>query len=220
MTRSNAGTGAGAGTGTGTGSGAGRTRPPGTPAVPPDIAQYVAAGEAAIKGMEGRGRPSPEVLELRKAALAAQEAEREPRVEYKEPTGLTAKEFFQLASLDPTKGRWVQSLAEKAAGVTSAREAKAEEFRKLNREIDAVNRRLNTALAQQRLAYASGDQKAKEDADLAVLNARMALREKVTDLGFKSREVAAKEEGVEVERIKANAMRDSASYRPELAQTR
>jgi hypothetical protein len=114
-------------------------------------------------------------------------------MEYQQPRGLTGREMLQLASFDPTKGRWVQSLAERAAGVASAREARAEEAKKTNREIDVANRRLNTALAQQRLAYASTDRKAQEDADLAVANARVALREKVVQFGLESRKVGAAE---------------------------
>jgi hypothetical protein len=160
---------------------------------PDDIAQYTSAAESAIGSMVGRGRPGAEELELRKALLAAQEAERLSPMEYQQPRGLTGREMLQLASFDPTKGRWVQSLAERAAGVASAREARAEEAKKTNREIDVANRRLNTALAQQRLAYASGDRKAQEDADLAVANARVALREKVVQFGLESRKVGAQE---------------------------
>ena len=185
---------AGAGAGTRPGAGAGAARP-GAAQVPPpdDIAQYTSAAESAIGSMVGRGRPGAEELELRKALLAAQEAERQAPMEYQQPRGLTGREMLQLASFDPTKGRWVQSLAERAAGVMGARETKAEEAKKANREIDVANRRLNTALAQQRLAYASGDRKAQEDADLAVANARVALREKVVQFGLESRKVGAQE---------------------------
>ena len=171
---------------------------------PDDIAQYTSAAESAIESMMGRGRPGAEELELRKALLAAQEAERLPSMEYKEPSGLTGRELLQLASFDPTKGRWMGSLAERAAGVMGAREAKAEEAKKANREIDIANRRLNTALAQQRLAYASTDRKAQEDADLAVANARVALREKVVQFGLESRKVGAQERQAGAAEIAAN----------------
>ena len=194
--------------------GAGRTgTPPPAAATPDDIAQYTTAAESAIGSMMGRGVPSAEELELRKALLAAQEAERLSPMEYQQPRGLTGREMLQLASFDPTKGRWVQSLAEKAAGVTGAREAKAEEVKKANREIDIANRRLNTALAQQRLAYASSDRKAKEDADVAVANARVALREKVIDFGLRSRQVGAQER-------QARAAEAAAQQRGEFAGTR
>lgn len=164
----------------------------------------------------GRGVPSAEELELRKALLAAQEAERLSPMEYQQPRGLTGREMLQLASFDPTKGRWVQSLAEKAAGVTGAREAKAEEARKANREIDIANRRLNTALAQQRLAYASGDRKAKEDADVAVANARVALREKVIDFGLRSRQVGAQERQAGAAEIAAQSRADQRTEGPQI----
>jgi hypothetical protein len=162
------------------------------------------AANAGIAGMEGRGKVTPEELQLREALLAAQQAERQQPVEYKEPEGLTTREMLQLASFDPTKGRWMGSLAEKAAGVMSAREAKAEEAKKANREIDAANRKLNTALAQQRLAYSVGDRQAREAADQAVLNARIALREKVIDFGFKSSDTESRRISAEAARAAAN----------------
>ena len=199
-----------AGAGAGAGAGA-RPAPPDPTAAA--IAEYLKQGQEAITGMEGRGKVPAGELELRKALLAAQEAERQAPMEYQQPRGLTGREMLQLASFDPTKGRWVQSLAERAAGVASAREARAEEAKKTNREIDVANRRLNTALAQQRLAYASGDRKAQEDADLAVANARVALREKVVQLGFESRKVGAQER-------QARAAEIAASQRGEATETK
>jgi hypothetical protein len=163
--------------------------------------------------MEGRGKVTPEELQLREALLAAQQAERQQPVEYKEPEGLTTREMLQLASFDPTKGRWMGSLAEKAAGVMSAREAKAEEAKKANREIDAANRKLNTALAQQRLAYSVGDRQTREAADQAVLNARIALREKVIDFGFKSSDTESRRISAEAARTSAGAAVTSAGQR-------
>ena len=196
------------------GAGAGAARPGAAQVPTPDnIAQYTSAAESAIGSMVGRGRPGAEELELRKALLAAQEAERLSPMEYQQPRGLTGREMLQLASFDPTKGRWVQSLAERAAGVMGARETKAEEAKKANREIDVANRRLNTALAQQRLAYASTDRKAREDADLAVANARVALREKVIDFGLKAQDTESR-------RITAEASRTAANQRGEFAGTR
>jgi hypothetical protein len=180
------------------------TPPAAAPAVPADIAEYTKAANAGIAGMEGRGKVTPEELQLREALLAAQQAERQQPVEYKEPEGLTTREMLQLASFDPTKGKWMGSLAEKAAGVMSAREAKAEEAKKANREIDAANRKLNTALAQQRLAYSVGDRQAREAADQAVLNARIALREKVIDFGFKSSDTESRRISAEAARAAAN----------------
>lgn len=188
----NAGTRPGAGAGAGSDTGI-RPVMPSPAATAADIAAYLAQGQEAIGKMQGRGKVTPAELALRETLLKAQEAEREPRVEYKEPEGMTPRELLQLASFDTTKGRWMGSLAEKAAGVMTAREAKAEEFRKLNREIDIANRRLNTALAQQRLAYATSDRQAQEAADLAVANAKLALREKVIDFGLKSRTAVVQE---------------------------
>lgn len=200
--------------GTRTSSSAGRTTEAGTPTpTPSDLKEYIDAGQAAIKGLEGRGVPSEDVKKYREALLAAQEAEREPRAEYKEPEGMTARELLQLASFDPTKGKWMGSLAEKAAGVLTAREAKAEEVKKLNREIDTANRRLNTALAQQRLAYATGDQKAKEEADRAVLNARVALREKVIQFGFEAEKIGVQKEQARAANRQAAAAETAAANR-------
>lgn len=154
--------------------------------------------------MEGRGGVTPGELQLREALIAAQQAERQQPVEYKEPEGLTTREMLQLASFDPTKGRWMGSLAEKAAGVMSAREAKAEEAKKLNREIDAANRKLNTALAQQRLAYSVGDRQTREAADQAVLNARIALREKVVQFGIQASDAESRRISAEAARAAAN----------------
>jgi len=183
----------------------GTTPPAAAPAVPADIAEYMKAANAGIAGMEGRGKVPPEELQLREALIAAQQAERQQPVEYKEPEGLTTREMLQLASFDPTKGRWMGSLAEKAAGVMSAREAKAEEAKKANREIDAANRKLNTALAQQRLAYSVGDRQTREAADQAVLNARIALREKVIEFGFKSSDTESRRISAEAARTSAGA---------------
>ena len=184
------------------------TPPAGAPTVPAgipaDIAEYMKAANAGIAGMEGRGKVTPEELQLREALFAAQQAERQQPVEYKEPEGLTTREMLQLASFDPTKGKWMGSLAEKAAGVMSAREAKAEEAKKANREIDAANRKLNTALAQQRLAYSVGDRQTREAADQAVLNARIALREKVIEFGFKSSDTESRRISAEAARAAAN----------------
>jgi hypothetical protein len=191
----------------------GTTPPAAAPAVPADIAEYMKAANAGIAGMEGRGKVTPEELQLREALLAAQQAERQQPVEYKEPEGLTTREMLQLASFDPTKGKWMGSLAEKAAGVMSAREAKAEEAKKANREIDAANRKLNTALAQQRLAYSVGDRQAREAADQAVLNARIALREKVIDFGFKSSDTESRRISAEAARTSAGAAVTSAGQR-------
>jgi hypothetical protein len=105
------------------------------------------------------------------------------------------------------------SLAEKAAGVMSAREAKAEEAKKANREIDAANRKLNTALAQQRLAYSVGDRQTREAADQAVLNARIALREKVIEFGFKSSDTESRRISAEAARTSAGAAVTSANRR-------
>ena len=131
---------------------------------------------------------------------------------------MTARELLQLASFDPTKGKWMGSLAEKAAGVLTAREAKAEEFRKLNREIDTANRRLNTALAQQRLAYATGDQKAKEEADQAVLNARVALRDKVIHFGFEAEKIEVQKRQAGAAERHAGAAETAARQRGEARQ--
>ena len=186
--------------------------------------EYEKQAQENIKGLEGRGRPSTEELELRKALLAAQEAEREPRVEYKEPEGMTARELFQLASFDPTKGRWMGSLAEKAAGVLTAREAKAEEFRKLNREIDIANRKLNTAIAAQRLAYSTTDRQAQQAADLAVMNAKLELRKAMFELAkterqlvVQEREAGAKETQAGASMRSAKAAEAAAALKPDLA---
>jgi hypothetical protein len=204
---SGANPGAGARSGTGTGAEAG-TSPvmPSPAATAAAIAKYLKEGEEAIGRMEGRGKVTAGELALREALLKAQDAEREQRVEYKEPEGLTTREKLQLASFDSTKGKWMSSLAEKAAGVMTARETKAEEFRKLNREIDVANRRLNTALAQQRLAYARGDRQDQEAADTAVANAKLALREKTIEFGLKA-------EDTESKRITAEAARTAAGQR-------
>lgn len=204
---------------------AGTTSPaasrPGTPGVDTSTMkaakEYETQAQENIKGLEGRGRPSSEELELRRALLAAQEAEREPRVEYKEPEGMTARELFQLASFDPTKGQWMGSLAGKAAGVLTAREAKAEEFRKLNREIDTANRRLNTAIAAQRLAYSTNDRQAQQAADQAVMNAKMELRKAMFEsakterqLVVQEREAGAKERQAEASVTSAAAQKETA----------
>lgn len=194
------------------GAGAGTTRTPPPDPIAADIAEYLKEGKEAIRKMEGRGKVTPAELALREALLKAQDAEREQRVEYKEPEGLTTREKLQLASFDPTKGRWMGSLAEKAAGVMTARETKAEEFRKLNREIDVANRRLNTALAQQRLAYARGDRQDQEAADTAVANAKLALGEKTIEFGLKA-------EDTESKRITAEAARTAAGQRGDAADT-
>jgi hypothetical protein len=191
----------------------GTTPPAAAPTVPADIAEYMKAANAGVAGMEGRGKVTPEELQLREALLAAQQAERQQPVEYKEPEGLTTREMLQLASFDPTKGRWMGSLAEKAAGVMSAREAKAEEAKKANREIDAANRKLNTALAQQRLAYSVGDRQTREAADQAVLNARIALREKVIEFGFKSSDTESRRISAEAARTSAGTAVTSAGQR-------
>jgi hypothetical protein len=105
--------------------------------------------------------------------MQAMEAERQPTEEYQEPKGLTAKDLLTLAgSMSLEKGEGFGSLARGAAGILEAREGRKREAQKLNREINAANRKLNTAVAQQRLAYATGDRQAKEAADRAVAQAR------------------------------------------------
>jgi hypothetical protein len=126
--------------------------------------------------------------------MQAMEAERQPTEEYQEPKGLTAKDLLTLAgSMSLEKGEGFGSLARGAAGILEAREGRKREAQKLNREINAANRKLNTAVAQQRLAYATGDRQAKEAADRAVAEARFEVRKLQVATELKSREVGAKE---------------------------
>jgi hypothetical protein len=126
--------------------------------------------------------------------MQAMEAERQPTEEYQEPKGLTAKDLLTLAgSMSLEKGEGFGSLARGAAGILEAREGRKREAQKLNREINAANRKLNTAVAQQRLAYATGDRQAKEAADRAVAQARFELRKLEVTTELKSREVGAAE---------------------------
>ena len=122
------------------------------------------------------------------------EAERQPTEEYQEPKGLTAKDLLTLAgSMSLEKGEGFGSLARGAAGILEAREGRKREAQKLNREINAANRKLNTAVAQQRLAYATGDRQAKEAADRAVAQARFERRKLEVTTELRSREVGAEE---------------------------
>jgi hypothetical protein len=147
-----------------------------------------------FKTMRGAGTVSDEERQFRQALLEAMQAERQPPQEYKEPKGVSGRELLELAgSLNLEKGEGFGSLARGAAGILEKREAKKAEAMKANREIDAANRKLRTAVAQQRLAYASGDRQAQQAADVAVAKARYDLRVAEVNLGLESRKVGAQE---------------------------
>jgi hypothetical protein len=148
-----------------------------------------------FKTMQGAGGVSDEEKQFRQALLEAMQAERQTPQEYKEPKGVSGRELLELAgSLNLEKGEGFGSLARGAAGILEKREAKKSEAMKANREIDAANRKLNTAVAQQRLAYATGDRQARETADAAVAKARFELRKLEVQTGLDSRKVAAQEQ--------------------------
>jgi hypothetical protein len=148
--------------------------------------------------MQGAGTVSDEEKQFRQALLEAMQAERQPPQEYKEPKGVSGRELLELAgSLNLEKGEGFGSLARGAAGILEKREAKKAEAMKANREIDAANRKLRTAVAQQRLAYASGDRQAKQVADAAVAKARFELREKEIAIAQRDRQIAAQERAAE-----------------------
>jgi hypothetical protein len=147
-----------------------------------------------FKTMQGAGTVSDEEKQFRQALLEAMQAERQDPQEYKEPKGVSGRELLELAgSLNLEKGEGFGSLARGAAGILEKREAKKTEAMKANREIDAANRKLRTAVAQQQLAYASGDRQAKQAADAAVAKARYDLRVAEVNLGLESRKVGAQE---------------------------
>jgi hypothetical protein len=147
-----------------------------------------------FRTMQGAGTVSDEEKQFRQALLEAMQAERQPPQEYKEPKGVSGRELLELAgSLNLEKGEGFGSLARGAAGILEKREAKKTEAMKANREIDAANRKLRTAVAQQQLAYASGDRQAKQAADAAVAKARYDLRVAEVKLGLESRKVGAQE---------------------------
>jgi hypothetical protein len=147
-----------------------------------------------FRTMQGAGTVSDEEKQFRQALLEAMQAERQPPQEYKEPKGVSGRELLELAgSLNLEKGEGFGSLARGAAGILEKREAKKTEAMKANREIDAANRKLRTAVAQQQLAYASGDRQAKQAADAAVAKARYDLRVAEVNLGLESRKVGAQE---------------------------
>jgi hypothetical protein len=190
-----------AGTGAGIGgaglAGAGPVRPPAATAgaaAPDDRYGLRAASADMFKTMQGAGTVSDEEKQFRQALLEAMQAERQPPQEYKEPKGVSGRELLELAgSLNLEKGEGFGSLARGAAGILEKREAKKTEAMKANREIDAANRKLRTAVAQQQLAYASGDRQAKQAADAAVAKARYDLRVAEVKLGLESRKVGAQE---------------------------
>lgn len=177
--------------------GAGPARPPAATAgtaAPDDPYGLRAASADMFKTMQGAGTVSDEEKQFRQALLEAMQAERQPPQEYKEPKGVSGRELLELAgSLNLEKGEGFGSLARGAAGILEKREAKKAEAMKANREIDAANRKLRTAVAQQRLAYASGDRQAKQVADAAVAKARFELREKEIAAGQRDRQIAAQE---------------------------
>jgi len=147
-----------------------------------------------FKTMRGAATVSDEERQFRQALIEAMQAERQPPQEYKEPKGVSGRELLELAgSLNLEKGEGFGSLARGAAGILEKREAKKVEAMKANREIDAANRKLRTAVAQQRLAYASNDRQAKQAADVAVAKATLELREKEIAAGQKDRQIAAQE---------------------------
>jgi hypothetical protein len=147
-----------------------------------------------FRTMQGAGTVSDEEKQFRQALLEAMQAERQPPQEYKEPKGVSGRELLELAgSLNLEKGEGFGSLARGTAGILEKREAKKTEAMKANREIDAANRKLRTAVAQQQLAYASGDRQAKQAADAAVAKARYDLRVAEVKLGLESRKVGAQE---------------------------
>jgi hypothetical protein len=155
---------------------------------------FRAASADLISSAQRAGAISDEERQYRQALMQAMEAERQPTEEYQEPKGLTAKDLLTLAgSMSLEKGEGFGSLARGAAGILEAREGRKREAQKLNREINAANRKLNTAVAQQRLAYATGDRQAKEAADRAVAQARFERRKLEVTTELKSREVGAEE---------------------------
>lgn len=164
-------------------------------AAPDDPFGYRAASADMFKTMQGAGGVSDEEKQFRQALLEAMQAERQTPQEYKEPKGVSGRELLELAgSLNLEKGEGFGSLARGTAGILEKREAKKAEAMKANREIDAANRKLNTAVAQQRLAYATGDRQARETADAAVAKARFELRKLEVQTGLDSRKVAAQEQ--------------------------
>jgi hypothetical protein len=161
-----------------------------------------------FKTMRGAGTVSDEEKQFRQALLEAMQAERQPPQEYKEPKGVSGRELLELAgSLNLEKGEGFGSLARGAAGILEKREAKKAEAMKANREIDAANRKLRTAVAQQRLAYATNNRQAQQAADAAVAKARYDLRAAEVNLGLESRKVGAQE-------TTARAAQTSAANRP------
>lgn len=174
--------------------GAAPARPPVATTAPNDPYGLRAASADMFKTMQGAGTVSDEEKQFRQALIEAMQAERQPPQEYKEPKGISGRELLELAgSLNLEKGEGFGSLARGAAGILEKREAKKAEAKKANREIDAANRKLRTAVAQQRLAYASGDRQAKQVADAAVAKARFELREKEIAVGQRDRQIAAQE---------------------------
>ena len=163
-------------------------------AAPDDPYGLRVASADMFRTMQGAGTVSDEEKQFRQALLEAMQAERQPPQEYKEPKGVSGRELLELAgSLNLEKGEGFGSLARGTAGILEKREAKKTEAMKANREIDAANRKLRTAVAQQQLAYASGDRQAKQAADAAVAKARYDLRVAEVKLGLESRKVGAQE---------------------------
>ena len=177
--------------------GAGPARPPAATAgtaAPDDPYGLRAASADMFKTMRGAATVSDEERQFRQALIEAMQAERQPPQEYKEPKGISGRELLELAgSLNLEKGEGFGSLARGAAGILEKREARKTEAMKANREIDAANRKLRTAVAQQRLAYASGDRQAQQAADAAVAKARFELREKEIAIAQRDRQIAAQE---------------------------